>query len=301
MFEQDQHTEYDPNHPPALRRDRVKEQQQKRTAGKKNKDQKQKNKSTLHGWKRAIWWCAFSVCFVALCVSGYFLISQQLEYRAAENEYSSLEELVPPPDDSVSLEVGLATRQLDHEQLASINSDYAAWLYLPETNIDYPVVKGTNNQYYVAYTFQKKRNGAGSLFIDYRNQKDFSDKNTIIYGHNMRNKTMFYDLISFKTDENFFRQNPCFYLYTPTAVYRVDIFTVYVAPADGDQTQFTFSSDEAFLAYAQEKQAQSLYETDVELTATDRIVTFSTCSYEFDNARTIVQGVLRDVTPEQNE
>lgn len=127
-------------------------------------------------------------------------------YQEGASEYEELQEYVEEPEDTEEdlqedMEAGDASKfHVGFEELKGINPDIVAWLLIPETEISYPVVQGEDNQYYLKHTFRGEEHIAGSIFLDYRNQPDFSDSRSIIYGHNMKDGSMFHSLKEFQED-----------------------------------------------------------------------------------------------------
>ena len=150
--------------------------------------------------KRIIEYLLLGICLVVLTVAGIWLYEIWSGYHKAENEYDKLRKYVvesePKSDEenesekqeNEKLEQALS---VDFEELKRINPDIVAWIRIEAAGIDYPVVQGKDNEYYLHHTFKGEENIAGSIFMDYRNTPDFSDENTIIYGHNMRDGSMF--------------------------------------------------------------------------------------------------------------
>lgn len=164
--------------------------------------------------------------FVLLFItSGFWLFRIINEYGKAAREYEELQEYV---DDSLKKEKEETEDEkpqktsIDFEALKEINSDIVAWIRIPEV-FDYPVVQGEDNQYYLSHTFRKESNKAGSIFLDYRNSRDFTDSKSIIYGHNMKDKTMFHVLRNFQ-DMDFYNKHREIWIYLPdgsTQVYEI--------------------------------------------------------------------------------
>ncbi|MBQ7139099.1 MAG: class B sortase [Clostridia bacterium] len=182
--------------------------------------------------------------------------------------------------------------EIDHEQLAGINSDYQFWLYAAGTPIDYPVVQCGNNSYYMDRMFNRKANKAGTLFVDYRNLPDFADPNTLIYGHHMRDSSMFHSLTDYES-RGFFEAHPWMVVVRADEILLIEVFAGYVT--DGRDHCYDIAlSDEGdmgeFVAAAKEK---SNFDAHVEIDcARDHLVTLSTCAYNFENARYVVIGRL---------
>ncbi len=169
--------------------------------------------------------------------------------------------------------------KVDFNALQAINEDVAGWIIIPDTEINYPIVKSSDNDYYLNHTFEKKVNYAGSIFIDYRQARDFSDTNTFIYGHNVYHGTMFAELEKFK-DAQFFNDHPYIYLYTPQGNYRAEVMSMYHTTSSSDSYKIGFGHNQAFLDYVTSIKAKSLHKREVPFEMNDRMITLSTCSYE---------------------
>ena len=136
--------------------------------------------------------------------------------------------------------------------------------------------------------------------MDWKNKGDFSDRNTVIYGHHMKNGSMFAALVEYK-DPDYFNAHRTIYLYTPQGVYTATVFSAYVDVATGPQTTISLQDDAAFLSFVETMRNQSITKTDTPIGAEDRIITLSTCTYEYDDARFIVQAVLHPVKTTGNK
>ena len=237
---------------------------------------KRKSKKTS-GRRRLLQWGILAVALAVFIFSGIQLLNISGEYEEADKEYQELEQLAPLPQEE---EAGPEDRQVDFAALAQKNSEIVGWIYIPDSKVDYPMVKGTDNSYYVSHTFE--------------NKGDFSDRNTVIYGHHMKNGSMFAALVEYK-DPDYFNAHRTIYLYTPQGVYTATVFSAYVDVATGPQTTISFQDDAAFLSFVETMRNQSITKTDTPIGAEDRIITLSTCTYEYDDARFIVQAVLHPV------
>ncbi len=182
-------------------------------------------------------------------------------------------------------------KQIDFDALKKKNKDVKAWLYSKGTPINYPVVQGEDNQYYLYRMFNGEYNGKGSLFIDYRCEKPFRDFNTIIYGHRMKDGSMFHELIEYR-DKDYFEKHKTMDLVTPNREYDLHIFAVVTIPSDSSLYKYSFSSDAEKQAYLDEILSKSEVDMGVSVSAEDRIVMLSTCTYEYENARLVVYGKL---------
>lgn len=235
------------------------------------------------------------ICAIGVFLfSGYKLYGIFSEYKKGSSEYDALREQVivqeiPKVEEGFQKE---ATFNVDFETLQGINKDVVGWIRFDEpVNISYPIVKGIDNEKYLHTTFEGKRNSAGTLFVDYHNSEDFEDKNTFIYGHNMKNGTMFGMLKKYK-NESFCRENPYFYIYTPDKkICTYQIFSVSVVDDASEIYKRVFSGEEEFLQYIEMARKSALYQVDVAVGADSQIVSLSTCTNVNENERLLVQGV----------
>lgn len=173
------------------------------------------------------------------------------------------------------------------DELKQINPDYVGWLTLPGTRIDYPVVQGVDNTYYLDHLFDGTENIAGCLFLDAENNQDFSSRNSIIYGHHMKNKSMFYELSYYK-ERSWWKEHPQYYLILPDKQARLVVFSAYVADVSEDAWKLDFESQEAYETWINERKERSVCQPEQEIGIPDSVVTCSTCSYEFEDARFVV-------------
>ena len=179
------------------------------------------------------------------------------------------------------------------QELKKKNENIIAWLYAQNTEINYPIVQGKDNEEYLHKLINGKNNKAGTLFIDYRNSKDLPDENTIIYGHNMKNGTMFGCLDEYKK-QSYYEEHKMMYLLTEEKNYKIELFAGYTLPANSKiyNVSAVSNSKEEMITSAKQK---STFQSDTEINENERIVTLSTCSYEYDEARYVVMGVLREI------
>lgn len=153
------------------------------------------------------------IAIVVFAVSAYKLYGIFSEYNKGDKEYQKIQDLVINTDkkDDTKEE----TFSVDFEKLLEMNSDVVGWIRFDEpSEINYPVVQGRDNEEYLKRTFEANTNKLGTLFVDVNNPGDFSGRNTFIYGHNMKNGSMFAQLLKYK-DDSFYKEHPYFYIYTP--------------------------------------------------------------------------------------
>ena len=176
------------------------------------------------------------------------------------------------------------------------SEDVYGWIIIPGTeNIDYPILQGTNNDYYLNRTYTGDYMTAGSIFADYRCDKDINGNfNFIVYGHNMQNGMMFSELIKF-LDKDFFEKNQYVYVYTDKGIYTYKIFSVFKTDYKYKYIETGFPSGEDFVTWAEEMRANSKFEREgISFDTNSRIITLSTCTNAAWSDRYCVQALLVD-------
>lgn len=178
--------------------------------------------------------------------------------------------------------------KIDFDKLRQINEDITAWILFDNNKISYPIVQGKDNEEYLYQMADKTKNPAGSIFIDSQCSADFTDSHTILYGHNMKDQSMFGSLKNYYLKEDYFQKNRCFTIYTPTQPLRYEVFAWYEAAADDDVYQVGFTADEEFGRFVNQILSKRYRNVEISVTQQDRIVTLSTCSSS--GKRFIVHG-----------
>ncbi len=226
--------------------------------------------------------------------SGFQLYLGNKAYREGMNAYSKLSEKNtgnPPEevqsDDGLNIEYTPA----DFTALAEINSDVVGWITIPGTQIDYPIVQGPDNEYYLEHLFTKETNHTGCVFIDVTNSRDFTDQNNMLYAHHMRNGSMFSDLEGYRK-EGFLEEHPYFVLQTLDAVYRVEPFADVLGDAYSTYNQTSFADNTEFMNFVNNLRANSTFQTDTVVTEEDHILGLSTCRYDASEGRYAVFGKM---------
>lgn len=249
---------------------------------------------------------AMVLSFGVFTYASYHLIIIQNEYKKGEQTYEHMQEYVQEnePDieqeplkeqeDPIEAKVELkAPITVDFQQLQAVNEDIVGWIYMeaiPE--ISYPIVQGTDNNYYLKHTVEGKRNSSASIFMDYRNMSDFSHENTLIYGHNMKNQSMFGRLKQYKQAETC-AKSQYFWILTPQRDYRYEIFSVReVGERDDVYSHLTFEQEE-LKSYLEQMQEHSAVPFSYTFDGTEKIVTLSTCTTK-STKRCVVQGFFKE-------
>ena len=231
------------------------------------------------------------IAIVVFAVSAYKLYGIFSEYNKGDKEYQKIQDLVinsEKKDDTKE-----ETFSVDFEKLLEMNSDVVGWIRFDEpSEINYPVVQGRDNEEYLKRTFEANTNKLGTLFVDVNNPGDFSGRNTFIYGHNMKNGSMFAQLLKYK-DDSFYKEHPYFYIYTPDGKVRTfEIFSAGVVKDTSDSYIMDYADDAAFQTYIDYIKQQSAYPTSAEVTTASKIVSLSTCTNVRDDDRVLVHGVM---------
>ncbi|HNW04006.1 MAG TPA: class B sortase [Oscillospiraceae bacterium] len=184
--------------------------------------------------------------------------------------------------------------EIDFSALRQGSPDVVGWIRSEDGEISYPVVLGEDNDYYLTHLFNGEKNKLGSIFMDYRCSGDFSDRNTVVYGHNMKDGSMFSSLTNYE-DQGYYDDYPSMALYTPDGDYTVELFAGVLSDGSGEPVCGLFDGDGDLAAYVDSLRENSTFQTGVSVGPDDRIVTLCTCSYEYDGARYLLCGKLTPI------
>ena len=194
-----------------------------------------------------------------------------------------------PEEDEVKLNGPL---DIDFEGLMAVNPDVCGWIYCPDTVIDYPILKDNNNDYYLHHNYKGDYTASGSIFIECANRDDFADCNTIIYGHHMADGSMFASLSKwFKQD--YYEKHPVMYIFTPEQNYVLQLFSAYTTSATSDSYWAAQTPCQEMTDYTAKVASQSEFDPgEMELPDDGHYVMLSTCAYSFQDARSVIHGLL---------
>lgn len=243
--------------------------------------------------KRKLYVALFIIFALTFVVSTSIVGATLYEYYQADKEYGDLQNRYISKTSNVTNQENKETAPIsvDFEALLLENSDIIGWLYCANTPINYPVVQADNNDRYLRRDLHGEYLRTGTLFADYRCSAVGTGQNHIIYGHNMKNSSMFGTLVNYK-EQKYYDEHPVLYYLTPDHDYKIELFSGFTADADSDIYRTEIGDAEAFEAFLQEIIAKSTFATDISVSGEDKIVMLSTCSYEFNNARYVVFGKL---------
>ena len=192
---------------------------------------------------------------------------------------------VPVEGDPVMEEMA----EINIAALREENEDVLGWIRIPDTRIDYPLLQGEDNDFYLKHTWQKQRNSVGSIFLEHLNRPDLTDFNTIVYGHNMRDKSMFGQLDNYSI-EGFWETHPYVYIAIDSGVYRYEVFAFLQAPVDSVTYSIRPQRDDTKQEFIDYSMEHTWIDTGVRPVITDRILTLSTCTGRDYSARNVVQA-----------
>ncbi|MGI6010275.1 MAG: class B sortase [Ruminococcus sp.] len=255
----------------------------------------EKKKGSKKG--KVLWWVLFLTAAAVFLIAGYQLVTTLMEYKAAENEYEELEAYVTLPETAEDSqgETGEEVQEdqgpvIDFASLKAVNEDVVGWLYVEALGINYPIMQGEDNDYYLHRTTEETYNFAGSIFLDYVNKADFSDCNSIVYGHNMKDGSMFGRLKQFREKE-VYETSMYFWVCTPEKNYKYEIFSAYETEVGSDTYLLFDKPGKEFVQYMENMKKLSEIPTgNFAFTEKDHVVTLSTCTGN-SSTRFVVQGV----------
>lgn len=231
---------------------------------------------------------------VGALVALFFIGKITLEQGKAHKVYDDvIASAVSMPEEPKTEETAPALPQVDFAALKEMSDEVVGWIYCPDSPINYPVMQGEDNQKYVTTLPNGKQNSSGSIFADHRQTAFGTDRNFIIYGHNMKNDTMFGTLIEYRKQE-YFETHPAFYYFTPEGGYKIELYAGLHIEATLDF--YNVYMDEGQAAdYMANARRRSTFKSDLEYKEGDSIVTLSTCvtGDEADLSRYVLVGIAK--------
>lgn len=237
------------------------------------------------------------ICLVAIIISSYNIAIWFIDNRNSKALLEDIYNTVTVSEEQVTVDdKSITKKHFDIHELLSKNRDTVGWVDVENTNINYPIVQYSDNDYYLTHSFDKSQNSAGWVFADYRCNCSKLGYNTVIYGHNRKDQSMFGSLQTVLSEE-WYSNEDNLYIYLSTLnedhVYRV--FSTFIC---NDQdvlgyTQTDFSNKEEFASYVQNLRSHSSRDYETDLTNTKQILTLYTC-YGLNNQRLLVCAALVD-------
>lgn len=230
------------------------------------------------------------VCCVVFLYSSYQLFNYYKEYKTNNKVYSDLNKIVIEETD-LSLDDGgklLRAPKINMSQLTQINSDVVGYIMIPDTKISYPILYHNDMTKYIDHDVYLNYSRSGAIFMDSNNNIDFNDDNTIIYGHQMKDGTMFGDLTKYFRSSDYVNQHRYIYLYLEDELRLYEIFAGRTTEATSDEYTTYFDDLNAKKAYINEQMSYSAFETIPDINIEDSIITLSTCTNITETSRYVV-------------
>lgn len=235
------------------------------------------------------------VCIIVFICSSALLLKTVLTEYNNKKMYEELSNLISTTETD-----GDTTAVPDYSALYAKNPDFIGWITVPNTTINYPVVQCDNNDYYLYRNFEKKRDNRGTIFMDYQNNPIDFDANTILYGHNSYNATMFSELIKY-LELDFYKSNPVFEFNTLYKAYKWKIYGVFITSAKPEEDNgyvfnyiYPYMDGENFEGFMEEINKRRLYVTDVDMNDDDKMLVLSTCIRKLDTYKNGVRTYKAD-------
>ena len=243
------------------------------------------------------------IASLAALMAAFMIFKTARDYKAASDEYDSLRQYASEEVNAtetaekvgdikpIELEEAEERKELksnenredfpemevDFKALREKNPDTVGWLYVGSCGISYPIVQGEDNDYYMNHTFEGTVNSSGAIIMDYRDDKYLKDWNTFIYGHNMKNGSMFGSLKKLLNDETLYDSDPYIYVYLPGYIYRYKIFSYYKDKPDS-KMYWTADTLQEYRQYIRDALSLSVRDLGVETSEENNMVTLVTCS-----------------------
>ncbi len=252
------------------------------------------------------------VLAAAFVGSGGMFVRQLLDYRAGDAAYAEAAEIAklpepatetpeaptepaaepaaePEPEPSAEPHTD-PLADIDLAALQAVNADVLGWLSIPDTMISYPLVQGSDNDYYLSHTWNRSSSAVGAIFMDARCSSDRSGFNTIIYGHRMNNGSMFASL-KYYSGQSYWQAHPRISLVDASGSHTYDIYTAYEVSTEGEAYRLSFSGDVDRQAFLNDGLSRSVISTGITPQTSDRVLTLSTCTGRGHATRWVIQAV----------
>lgn len=252
--------------------------------------------------KKKLWKVIYGVlvgaCLICIGLMIFYLQKDKAEEESSTERQTQIQETYVEEDAEVEIDsVELAELPIDFAGLQEINPEIYAWLEVPDTNIHYPIVqhKGDDQAYYLTHDIYGEYDQAGSIYTEDYNNLDFQDYHTVLYGHNMKNGSMFHNVRYF-ADREFFDEHHEMFIYLPDKILKYEIIACYEYDDRHLLNMFDYDDEEGFAAYLEEimnpRSMYAMVRQEQEVTTKDKLLTLSTCVANKPNHRRLLQAVL---------
>lgn len=237
------------------------------------------------------------IFLIIILISLFNIIIIAEQYNKSRSSYETMDNFIVVEPETSEKDEEVENKEkpnikIDFEELKTINSDIVGWVYIENTPINYPIVQGMDNSYYLKHLFNNEYGIAGCIFLDCNNSSTFNDYNSVIYGHHMRDETMFTSIAKYKK-QSYYNEHQTAIIITQDKTLIVELFAGFVAdPNTDDAWKIEFKDEKEFEQWKEKIIAKSLFKSSYIPDKEDAIITFSTCSYEYDNARFVLYGAI---------
>ncbi len=256
------------------------------------------NRAANSSARKNPWRVVFAVSLIVLIAALVGLGAIAFQYISQQRAYDDLEQYASLSD---SENKALSDLTVDWDALRAVNPDIVAWIYIPDSPINYPVVQGDDNEEYLHKAFDGSTGwlaSAGTIFLDCSNAPDFSDRNSALYGHHMNDGSMFASLSDWQSDDEF-NAHRDIYVLTPEGNYRLKTFALVKTTGNDALVQTSFSGDESYQSYIQDKLDRSVTTQQGEALSVKDIhqsMLFSTCEYSQTDGRAVLFAAVVETT-----
>lgn len=241
---------------------------------------------------------------LAFAISAAVIGIKQLDYRSGTEDYFDAQLVAglatmpdkPPEDTGENDYWAEILADTDLDSLRATNEEVVGWIAIPETELSYPVLQAENNKYYLNHTWNNDQSSVGSIFMECQISPNMRSFNTIIYGHKMRNGSMFGSLLNYD-DLDYWQEHPSVYLVMDNGVYRYDIFAAYEVGIREIVYRININSEKRRSDFIQFCLENSEIDTGITPTVEDKVLTLSTCTGRGHSTRWVVQGILHNGEP----
>lgn len=255
------------------------------------------NEATKKGLRRIV----TLICLAVFLFSAWKLLGIFQAYNEAEELYEETAEKYMVKTETEESSAAKPPIEVDFTDILKINEDVVGWIYMDDTVVNYPILQGENNLYYLDKTYYKKYLASGSIYLDTDNEPDFSDAHSIIFGHNMKNHTMFGDLSDFR-DEEYLSKHPYVDIILVDGTWlRYEIFSIYRAHIEDGTYRLPLNKPENFESFMELVTEQNMFASSSALElpvvqAGDKVLTLSTCTEDSaDYERFVIHTLLISV------
>lgn len=233
--------------------------------------------NTIKKNNSVVWKIVMLMGAAMVLIAGWNIYRISKDYSDSNALYSKISDTYVATEKEKKEGKWYDVAQVNLQELKKQNGDVTGWLYFENEDISYPIMYSGDDTTYLHTALDGSYASAGSIFMEENNHPDFQDSHTIIYGHNMRNLSMFGKLRYYKQKE-YYDNHTYFQIFTDKGIYRYQIFAYADVPADSFVYQVPYGTDDSFTSFIQQLKKQSYYDTGVDVTQKDKVVTLSTCS-----------------------